>query len=108
MRVDQPESGLPVNNNTSRPHQIWIVEKRTLKKDAFNSETQKRANCANVFMLMVLGQCIFWAFLGVLKPKVGVSVRCSNGFFSKAKSELVLIFTLFACLHVEVNQFVSR
>ena len=33
MRVDQPESGLPVNNNPARPHQIWIVEKRTLKKD---------------------------------------------------------------------------
>ena len=78
------------------------------QKDASNSETQKRANCANVFVLMVLGKCIFWAFLGVLKPKVGVSVRCSYGFFSKAKSELVLIFTLFACLHVEVNQFVSR
>ena len=78
------------------------------QKDASNSETQKRANCANVFMLMVLGQCIFWAFLGILKPKVGVSVRCSYGYFSKTKSELVLISTLFACLHVEVDQFVSR
>ena len=80
MRVDQPESGLPVNNNPARPHQIWIVEKRTLKKmrkkrrgpyqkDAFNSETQKCANCANKFVIMVFCQCKFWAFY--------IDFRCS-------------------------------
>ena len=32
------------------------------QKDAFNSETQKRANCANKFVIMVFCQCKFWAF----------------------------------------------
>ena len=73
IRVDQPESGLPVNNNPARPHQIWIVEKRTLRKDEKeekrtlpkrclqlrDAKTRKLCEC---ICANGLGQCIFWAF----------------------------------------------
>ena len=76
MRVDQPESGLPVNNNPARPHQIWIVEKRTLKKrwerieedpkkvclQLWDAKTRKlcKCICANYFGPVLILGVVCW------------------------------------------------